>query len=95
MAPKYRLPNGETWAGRGLAPQAFSAWAKSVEDRAWANANPAAKFPPADGAVNSSPTRAVKKASKATTAVKPIKKAAKKAAKKAVKKAIKKAIKKA
>src|SRR5690606_19222408 len=29
VAPKYRLPTGETWAGRGLTPKAFAAWAKS------------------------------------------------------------------
>ncbi|HFJ9550213.1 TPA: H-NS family nucleoid-associated regulatory protein [Stenotrophomonas maltophilia] len=45
VAPKYRLPTGETWAGRDLAPKAFTAWAKSAEGKAWAQANPGAKFP--------------------------------------------------
>lgn len=89
IAPKYRLPTGETWAGRGLAPTVFAAWAKSPEGRAWAKANPSAKFPPADGTVTKSPTKAakkvtkaVKKASKAKTARKAVKKSAKKAVKK-------------
>ncbi|WP_414491172.1 histone-like nucleoid-structuring protein, partial [Stenotrophomonas maltophilia] len=51
VAPKYRLPTGETWAGRGLAPKAFTAWAKSAEGKAWAQANPGAKFSPAAGKV--------------------------------------------
>lgn len=80
VAPKYRLPSGETWAGRGLTPKTFSAWAKSADGKAWAKANPGAKFPAANGAVTKSPTKAVKKV---TTAVK---KSVKKAAKKAVKK---------
>jgi len=93
VAPKYRLPNGETWAGRGLTPKAFTAWAKSAEGKTWSKANPGAKFPPADGAVNKSPTKAVKKVSKAVKKVskavkkvskaKPIRKPAKKGAAKA------------
>lgn len=50
VAPKYRLPTGETWTGRGLSPKVFSAWAKSAEGRAWAKANPGIKFPAASGA---------------------------------------------
>ncbi|WP_313318608.1 H-NS family nucleoid-associated regulatory protein [Stenotrophomonas sp.] len=65
VAPKYRLPSGETWAGRGLTPKAFSAWAKSADGKAWAKANPGAKFPAANGAVTKSPTKAVKKVTKA------------------------------
>ncbi|HIE0523706.1 TPA: H-NS family nucleoid-associated regulatory protein [Stenotrophomonas maltophilia] len=86
VAPKYRLPTGETWAGRGLAPKVFTAWAKSTEGKAWAQANPGAKFPPAGGTVKKAPAKAAKKADK------PVKKAVKKRAKKAVaKKASKKA----
>ncbi|WP_231110579.1 MULTISPECIES: H-NS family nucleoid-associated regulatory protein [Xanthomonas] len=40
VAPKYLLPSGETWAGRGLAPKAFKAWAKSAEGKAWAKVYP-------------------------------------------------------
>lgn len=79
VAPKYRLPSGETWAGRGLTPKTFSAWAKSADGKAWAKANPGAKFPAANGAVNKSPTKAVKKVTKA----KPIRKAAEKGTAKA------------
>jgi DNA-binding protein H-NS len=78
VAAKYRLPSGETWAGRGLTPKAFATWAKSADGKAWAKANPGAKFPPADGAVTKSPTSAVKKVTKA---VKKPRKAVKKASK--------------
>jgi len=96
VAPKYRLPTGETWAGRGLTPKAFAAWAKSAEGKAWAQANPGAKFPPASGAVKKASAKAVKKvakgAKKATgKAVRPTKKVPKNTGKKAVKKAAKKA----
>jgi len=64
VAAKYRLPSGETWAGRGLAPKAFTAWAKSAEGKTWSKANPNAKFPPADGPVSKSSARAVKKVTK-------------------------------
>ena len=73
VAPKYRLPTGETWAGRGLTPKAFAAWAKSAEGKAWAQANPGSKFPHASGATKA-PAKAAKKVAKKTD-----KKAAKKA----------------
>lgn len=91
VAPKYRLPSGETWTGRGLSPKAFSAWAKSAAGKAWAKANPDAKFPPADGAKVAAPV--VKKAAKKATKVaknvarKTVKKPAKAASRKAAKKA--------
>lgn len=50
VAPKYRLPSGETWAGRGLMPRAFAAWAESAEGRAWREKNPDERFPPAETA---------------------------------------------
>lgn len=65
VAPKYRLPTGEVWTGRGLAPTAFSAWLKSVEGREWAKANPGVKFPPIDGAVKKAAANAVNRASRA------------------------------
>jgi len=87
VAAKYRLPSGETWAGRGLTPKAFTAWAKSADGKAWAKANPGDKFPPAAGAVTKSSakavnkvTKAVKKASKAKPIRKPAKKGSAKAA---------------
>lgn len=82
VTPKYRLPSGETWAGRGLAPKAFAAWAKSADGKAWAQANPEAKFPPAGGKVKKAATKAAAKAAKVTNKAgkaKPIRKAAKKA----------------
>lgn len=91
VAPKYRLPNGETWTGRGLTPKTFAAWVKSAEGKAWAQANPGAKFPPARGMTNA-PMKAAKKAKKATG--KAVKKPAKKVAKKSGKKVVKKATKK-
>lgn len=81
VAPKYQLPSGETWAGRGLAPKVFSAWARSAEGKAWAKANPDAKYPPAEGVVKKAPAKAAKKVSKAAT--KSSRKAIKKSAKKA------------
>jgi DNA-binding protein H-NS len=95
VAPKYRLPTGETWAGRGLTPKAFAAWAKSAEGKAWAQANPGSKFPSADGAVKKAPAKTAKKDAKAAkkTVKKPAKKVAKKAGKKSVKKVAKKAAK--
>ncbi|MCA0324362.1 MAG: H-NS histone family protein [Proteobacteria bacterium] len=92
VAPKYRLPTGETWAGRGLTPKAFATWAKSAEGKAWAQANPGSKFPPASGATKA-PAKATRKVAKKvrkaakTTTRKAVKKPAKKTAKKAVKKA--------
>lgn len=93
VAPKYRLPTGETWTGRGLSPKVFTAWAKSAEGRTWAKAHPDSKFPPAEGSVKSA-TKPTKKAAKAAKKVvkKPTKRAsAKKAAKKATRVAVKKA----
>nr|WP_218946751.1 H-NS histone family protein [Stenotrophomonas sp. SbOxS2] len=91
VAPKYRLPTGETWTGRGLAPKVFVAWSKSAEGKAWGAANLGEKYPPASSA--KSPVevgRAVlKKARKVgAKAVKaPAKKVAKKIARKPVRKA--------
>jgi len=92
VAPKYRLPTGETWAGRGLTPKAFAAWAKSAEGKAWARANPGSKFPPASGATKA-PAKAIKKVAKGAKKAtgRAVKKPAKKVAKKAGKKAVKKA----
>ncbi|HDS1187830.1 H-NS family nucleoid-associated regulatory protein [Stenotrophomonas maltophilia] len=83
VAPKYRLPTGETWAGRGLAPKAFTAWAKSAEGKAWAQANPGAKFPPAAGKVKKSAAKGAAKVGKVAKKAKPIQKPAKKAKAKA------------
>lgn len=82
VAPKYRLPSGETWAGRGLAPKAFAAWAKSADGKAWAQANPEAKFPPAGAKVKKAAAKTAAKVAKVTkkaSKAKPIRKAAKKA----------------
>lgn len=81
VPPKYRLPTGETWAGRGLAPKAFVTWAKSAEGKVWTKANPEAKYPPAGRAPAKSAQKVVQK-----TARKGIKKGSKRVAKKAAKK---------
>lgn len=83
VAPKYRLPTGETWAGRGLAPKAFTAWAKSAEGKAWVQANPGAKFPPAAGKVKKAAAKGAVKVGKVAKKAKPIRKPAKKAKAKA------------
>ncbi|MEN5266777.1 H-NS family nucleoid-associated regulatory protein [Stenotrophomonas sp. TWI587] len=93
VAPKYRLPTGETWTGRGLSPKVFTAWAKSAEGRTWSKAHPESKFPPAEGSLKPS-RKPEKKATKAAKKVvrKPTKRApAKKVAKKATRVAVKKA----
>lgn len=93
VAPKYRLPTGETWTGRGLSPKVFTAWAKSAEGRAWVKAHPESKFPPAEGSLMTTATPAKKPAKAGTKVVKkpakrsPTKKSAKKATRSAVKKA--------
>lgn len=99
VAPKYRLPTGETWTGRGLSPKVFTAWARSAEGRAWAKVNPGIKFPAANGAneaskAGSKPSKTsgakrvakpvVKKATKAGVVRKKATKAASKATKKRV-----------
>ncbi|WJV25677.1 MULTISPECIES: H-NS family nucleoid-associated regulatory protein [Pseudomonas] len=84
VAPKYRLPTGETWAGRGLTPKIFATWAKSADGKAWAKTNPGAKFPPAEGTVKDS-SKVVKNAGEAP------KKTARKAVNRPTKKARKKA----
>ncbi len=88
VAPKYRLPTGETWAGRGLAPKAFTAWAKSAEGKAWAQANPGSKFPSADGTVKKAPARAAQKVGKS------VKNGARKAVRKSTKKPVAKKVRK-
>lgn len=79
VAPKYRLPTGETWTGRGLSPKVFTAWAKSAEGRAWSKANPGLKFPPADGSGKSATTPAKKTVKSAKKVLKKASKTAKRA----------------
>ncbi|MNU92212.1 H-NS histone family protein [compost metagenome] len=86
VAPKYRLPTGEVWTGRGLTPKVFAAWLKSAEGKTWASANPGERFPAASG--KKAPAKPLKRG-----AAKPGK-AAKSAQKAPVKKAIKKVAKK-
>ena len=47
VSPKYQLPSGETWTGRGLTPKVFTSWAKSAEGKAWVGANAGERFPSA------------------------------------------------
>lgn len=97
VAPKYQLPTGELWTGRGRMPLAFVAWAKSTEGKAWRKANPDQQWPPAPGSATAANKPVKKAAKKAAKAAKPAKKApsGKKGAKKAVKKIARKAAKKA
>lgn len=92
VAPKYRLPTGETWTGRGLSPKVFTAWAKSAEGQSWTKAHPGSKFPSADGLVKSARTPAEKAAKAAKKVVKkPAKRAStERAAKKATRVSVKK-----
>lgn len=75
VAPKYQLPTGETWTGRGLTPKAFSSWLGSSEGKAWGKANPDGKFPLAGGSAKAVSKKATKKVVK-----KSVKKASKKRA---------------
>ncbi|MBH1408367.1 H-NS histone family protein [Stenotrophomonas maltophilia] len=47
VAAKYKLPNGETWSGRGRTPTAFVEWEKSDAAKKWRDANPEQKWPAA------------------------------------------------
>lgn len=46
VLPKFQLPTGETWSGRGRTPTAFVAWAESEKGKKWIEANPDQKWPP-------------------------------------------------
>ncbi|WP_099562354.1 H-NS family nucleoid-associated regulatory protein [Stenotrophomonas maltophilia] len=46
VLPKFQLPSGETWTGRGRTPTAFVAWAESEKGKKWIEANPDQKWPP-------------------------------------------------
>lgn len=93
VAPKYRLPTGEAWTGRGLAPKVFVAWHKSAEGKAWRAANQGEKYPPADSTKSSVKVgkAVLKKARKVSTKTKAVKKPAKKAVKKIARKPVREA----
>lgn len=95
VPPKFMLPDGTTWAGRGVTHKAFAAWGRSAEGRQWRKDNPGQKWPSNPNAPAGNPVakkaakKASKKAAKKATAKRP---AAKKAVKKSVRtKAAKKA----
>ncbi|BAV99423.1 MULTISPECIES: H-NS family nucleoid-associated regulatory protein [Pseudomonadota] len=78
VAPKYQLPTGQTWSGRGRTPVAFAAWEKGAEGKAWRKANGDAKFPAASGASASPAKKAAGgKGSKGRKAVKKTRRPAK------------------
>lgn len=81
VAPKYRIPSGDTWAGRGRMPTSFAAWFATAEGKVWKKSNPDLPAPLIGG--------------KAKKASKVAKKAPKKVAKKSTKRAVKKTGKKA
>lgn len=39
VPPKFQIPSGETWAGRGQPPKTFTIWSGSAEGKAWHKAN--------------------------------------------------------
>ncbi|WP_240336149.1 H-NS histone family protein [Stenotrophomonas sp. B1-1] len=92
VAPKYRLPTGETWTGRGLTPKVFTAWAKSAEGRAWSAANVGEKYPAANSVkVQAKAAKAVlKKTRKLGSKSKGASAQAKKSAKKIVRRPVRK-----
>lgn len=60
-------------------PIQLTAWTKSAEGKAWAQANPGAKFPPAAGKVKKAAAKGAAKVGKVAKKAKPIRKPAKKA----------------
>lgn len=90
VAPKYRLPTGEAWTGRGLAPKVFVAWHKSAEGKAWRAENQGEKYPPADSTKSSAKVgkTVLKKARKVSAKTKAVKKPAKKAVKRIARKPV-------
>ena len=89
VAPKYRLPSGETWTGRGLMPRVFSAWLKSAEGKAWTANSSEERFPSAVG--TKAQVKALKRV-KGKAGGKVAKKAEKKPARKATKKSVRKVV---
>lgn len=93
LTPKYQLPTGETWAGRGRAHGAFTAWSRTAEGRAWHKANPDQKFPayPFNAAGKAARGKKVAKKSNRATAKRaaPAKKGVRKTAKRSGRKAVK------
>ncbi|WP_394540279.1 H-NS family nucleoid-associated regulatory protein [Lysobacter enzymogenes] len=79
VAPKYCLPTGEIWTGRGRTPVAFAAWEKGAEGKAWRKTNEGGRFPAIDGASVKAPA--------STASTKASRGAAKKTGTKATKKA--------
>lgn len=92
VAPKYRLPTGETWTGRGLTPKVFAAWAKSTEGKAWSAANVGEKYPAANSVKPQAKVgkAVLKKARKVGAKSKAASAPAKKGAKKIVRRAVRK-----
>ncbi|MCO7473034.1 H-NS family nucleoid-associated regulatory protein [Stenotrophomonas maltophilia] len=45
LAPKFQIPSGETWAGRGKQPKNFQPWLETAEGKAWAKKHPDEKYP--------------------------------------------------
>lgn len=93
VAPKYRLPTGETWTGRGLTPKVFTAWAKSAEGKAWSAANVGEKYPAANSVKPQAKVgkAVLKKARKVGPKSKGASASAKKGAKKIVRRPVRKA----
>lgn len=93
LVPKYQLPTGETWAGRGRPHAAFVAWLKTSEGRTWKKAHPGENYPAFTGT-----KPATKKAAKKSPAKQAGKRAARKVSKPArknVRKTAKKPVRKA
>lgn len=75
VAPKFQLPSGETWSGRGLRPRSFVAWEKSAEGKAWRQAHAGERFPLIAGSVP--PDKVRRKAAAKRVSTKSVKKVAK------------------
>lgn len=84
VPPKYRLPTGEEWTGRGHWPVAFVAFGKKNGITKARRKSGAVDFPLINGAAaaTKSATKKVSKAPNKKSAKAPAKKATKKAAKK-------------
>lgn len=45
VPPKFQIPSGEHWTGRGQMKKEFGLWEKSAEGKAWRKAHPGEKWP--------------------------------------------------
>lgn len=45
LPPKFQIPNGDKWVGRGALSKSFKEWAESAEGKKWRKDNPGQDWP--------------------------------------------------